>query len=125
MSIKHMYIPALAATILLIAACRPDAAVPAESTATTEEASVYPDYRDITLPPNIAPLNLRVDDPQADASVAEVAGRGRRAVAAARADEPLRFDSLEWRRLLESSRGSDLTVTLYTRRKGKWLRHPA
>lgn len=125
MSIKPTHALPLAAALLLLASCRPEAVVPAESTATAEEARVYPDYRDITLPPNIAPLNLRPGDSLATDFVAEVAGKSGSVVAAARAGEPLQFDSLEWRRLLGATHGGDLSVTLYARRGDKWLRHPA
>ncbi|MCH5181116.1 MAG: PD40 domain-containing protein [Prevotellaceae bacterium] len=108
----------------LLAACRPEAVVPAQSVATDEEARIYPDYRNVTIPPNIAPLNLRVRDSLATAFVAEVSGRGGSVTAAARADEALRFDSLEWRRLLLASKGSDLSVTLYARHGDAWFRHP-
>lgn len=115
----------LLAAFLLFYSCRPEAAVPAQSVATGEEARIYPDYRDITIPPNIAPLNLRVRDSLATAFTAEVSGKGGSAVATASAGEALLFDSLEWRRMLLGSKGGDLTVTLYSQRDGTWLRHPS
>ena len=52
---------ALALALTLLAACSaPEAQIPAESTPTSEAARIYPDYRDITIPPNIAPLNIQV-----------------------------------------------------------------
>ena len=44
----------------LFAACARQAEIPAESTPVNEAADIYPDYRDIVVPPNIAPLNFMV-----------------------------------------------------------------
>ena len=43
-----------------LAACQSEVAVPAHSTDIKEAAAIYPDYRDIVIPPNIAPLNVQV-----------------------------------------------------------------
>lgn len=110
--------------LLFLACAAPEARVPEESTPTSEVAKVYPDYRDIVIPPNIAPLNLRVLS-EGEAYVAVVEGAGRQVVAAAGTDEALRFDSLEWRGLLDAAKGKSLEVTIYTERNGAWLKHPA
>lgn len=112
---------------LLLAACnsRPSAQVPAESRPVSEAVNIYPDYRDITLPPNIAPLNFEVRNAGSE-FVAELKGKdGHSLVAAAGKDGKMDLDSLEWRKLLEASKGGDLTVTLYACRDDGWVRLPA
>ena len=85
---------------------------------------LFPDYRDVVIPPNIAPLNFQVNQP-AEEIVVQVAGkRGTPLVAAAGEAGKLRFDSLEWRRLLNDHRGERLAVTVYTMNGGQWQRHP-
>lgn len=107
-----------------LAACEPEAVVPAESTPVSEVAEIYPDYRDIVVPPNIAPLNIMVKS-AGEEFVGKISGNGKEVIAAADNDGKLQFDTAEWRTLLEANKGKDLSVTLYAQRKGKWVEHPA
>lgn len=123
--LRHITLLALAtASSWLLSACRPDAAIPAESTPVQEQAAIYPDYRDITIPPNIAPLNIQVKS-AGDAFVGAVEGGGHSAIAAAGKDGKLEFDSLQWHTLLEANKGKQLQVTLYAQRDGAWVKFPS
>lgn len=118
-------LPLFIVALLLLAGCKPDAAVPAQSTPITEHAVLFPDYVDIVIPPNIAPLNFQVKSP-GTAFVAEIKGKnGEALLAATGEDGVLQFDTTGWRKLLTDSRGSDLTVTLYAERESGWVQHPA
>lgn len=109
---------------LMTVGCRSVVRVPETAQATTQPAVVFPDYRDVVIPPNIAPLNFQVNQP-AEEIVVQVAGkRGTPLVTAAGEAGKLRFDSLEWRRLLNDHRGERLAVTVYTMNAGQWQRHP-
>lgn len=111
--------------LLLLGACKPEAVVPSQSQPITQAAQIYPDYRDIVIPPNIAPLNIQVKS-EGKAFVGEIKGRkGLPLLAAADEDGKLRFDSTEWRNLLLENKGADLAVTLYAEREGGWVRHPS
>ena len=46
--------------MVMFNACKPTAVVPTEATSVNETAKIYPDYRDVVVPPNIAPLNVQV-----------------------------------------------------------------
>lgn len=112
---------AVAATLV---ACGPDAAIPTDATPTDEAADIYPDYRDIYIPSNIAPLNIQVTS-GGDQFVAAIKGKEGQLVAAAAEDGKFRFDSTEWHALLNSNRDAELQVTIYSHRDGQWLEHPA
>lgn len=120
MNLKKLYIPLL----LALAACRPDAEVPTASTPVEEQAAIYPDYRDITIPPNIAPLNLQVKS-EGTAFVGQLSCNGTNLVAAAGEDGKLAFDPEDWRKLLNAARGKDISVRLYAERNGSWISFPA
>ncbi|MBP3227732.1 MAG: PD40 domain-containing protein [Bacteroidaceae bacterium] len=107
-----------------LAACAPEARVPDGATPVKEQAAIYPDYIDVTVPPNIAPLNF-LSENEGDAFVAAVRGKAGEIVAAAGSDAKLQFDPAEWRRLLQASKGQTLSVTLYARRDGAWVSFPA
>ncbi len=113
-----------AVACLVLAACKPSAVVPTDATAVSEQAQIYPDYRDITVPPNIAPLNILVKS-EGSEFVGCIEGGGQQVVAAAGSDGTLQFDSLEWKSLLKAAQGKDLQVTLYAQREGSWVKFPS
>lgn len=93
--------------VVALAACRSTVRVPDAAQPTAQQASVFPDYRDVVIPPNIAPLNFQVNNP-ADEVVVQIKGqRGEPLVAEAETAGKLRFDSTEWRRLLTDNRGGN------------------
>lgn len=115
---------ATALAFMLTACGGPEAAVPAQSTAISESVQIYPDYHDIVVPPNIAPLNVMVKS-AGEEFVGCIEGAGKQVVAAAGKDGKLEFDSTEWHTLLEAAKGQDLNVTMYARRKDGWVKFPS
>uniref|UniRef100_UPI003FEE697C TolB family protein n=1 Tax=Alloprevotella sp. TaxID=1872471 RepID=UPI003FEE697C len=115
---------AIGAATWTLVACSPQAVVPENATTINEKVSIYPDYRDITIPANIAPLNIQVKSAGSE-YVGCVECGSNRVVAAAGKDGILQFDSLEWKKLLTDARGKALNVTLYAERDGQWVRFPS
>ena len=121
----YIYIALLAAVLALAVSCgKKQAALPSESTPVAEQADIYPDYRDIVVPPNIAPLNFQVKS-AGEEYAASFTGGGQQLVAAAGKDGKLDLDSAAWGGLLSASRGKDVEVTLYARRAGGWVKFPS
>ncbi|MCR5819432.1 MAG: hypothetical protein K6F94_00570 [Bacteroidaceae bacterium] len=114
--------------ILLLTACKPSAKRPEAYADTDEAVSIYPDYDGVTIPPNIAPLTFVVNDSVADAFIAEYSaaeGEGRGFVLSANSEGLMQPDSAAWRALLQSNCGKKISITVYSRRGGSWLRHRA
>ena len=114
----------LVALAVLTACGRPDAAIPAQSTDVSETPAIYPDYRDVVIPPNIAPLNFKVKSAGTE-FVGCIEAGGKQILTAAADDGKLEWDSLQWRQLLTDNKGKDLKVTLYAHRDGGWVKFPA
>ncbi|MCR4995226.1 MAG: hypothetical protein K6A32_07650 [Bacteroidales bacterium] len=134
---RFLYRLALAAVALCVAACKGlPTSVPATFSELTDTAEIYPDYRDITIPPNIAPLNFMVYDAGAKAFVVEwtfVDKAGRKGasedhatpatlVCGAADDGKIEMDTTAWRNLLTSARGKALRVCVYAERPNGWVR---
>lgn len=106
----------------LLTACKQEAVVPTDSRPATAALQMYPDYRDVTLPPNIAPLNFMVRN-AADNYVATFEAKGCQVVAG-REDGKIEIDTTEWRALTRAARGGDIKVTVYAETDGTWQRYP-
>ena len=87
-------------------------------------ARTYPDYHGITIPPNIAPLNFRIDEP-GTAYVVRVLSSGSREVFSVHSrDGVIRFPLNKWQRALEDNTGSFLHLGIYVRNEtGEWMRY--
>lgn len=108
--------------LLLLAACgKPAPQVPDQYSQLEESADIWPDYTDIIVPPNIAPLNFMVRDTQADGFVVHLQGKGMELLASAGDDGVVQMDMAGWKQLLETGKGSDIRVSVYARRGGKWF----
>ena len=82
---------------------------------------IYPDYVDVTIPADIAPLNFEMvsDDVETvDVTVKGSVG-GELHVNGAWAD----FDVDDWHALTEQNRGGALTVTVCAEQQGKWTQY--
>jgi len=81
---------------------------------------IYPDYRDVTIPVNIAPLAFSMDTTQVDEMVARFACGEQTLVCGGENISP---DIDDWHRLLANVQGKDLNVDLYTRSGSQWTHH--
>jgi hypothetical protein len=91
---------------------------------TNEEIlSIFPDYRDVSIPFNIAPLNFQVNGSYSkviaiieDKKDKELVVKGKQVIA---------FPEKKWGKLLKENKHDSLKVTILAMRGGKWIRfHP-
>ena len=106
----------LSVALPALAACTPGGWK--EAAPAAEAPALYPDYTDIVIPGNIAPLNFNVLNP-ADACVAVLSGADGEIVL--RGPE-VRIPERKWRRLLDGA--EELRVRIFVRRAGEWQALP-
>lgn len=113
---KHTYIIYIVC-LLLLTSCAQEARIPENVQRSHTQLGIYPDYKDIVVPRNIAPLNFKVsEDINATEFVAHIAGKkGEGIVASAGKDGKFAFDEAQWHKLLDANKGGDLSVTLYAK----------
>lgn len=114
MKLYHLSITAMAA--VLMAACM-SPSVPSVFSQSDQYPNIYPDYIDVTVPINIAPLTFLLDEPT-DAMVARYAV-GDDEIVCADAMQPSAGD---WRRLAEKAKGGAIDVDVYSRKGDQWTR---
>lgn len=115
----------LAGMAILAVACQRQAAqVPAEYEETNRPAVLYPDYTNVVIPPNIAPLNFMLKDTALTAVVARFQGEGDALVVGGDDDAKVEIDTTLWRKLLQENRGHDIMVSLFAQRGKQWFHYP-
>lgn len=118
---KRFLITAVAA-LLLLCACG-GGGVPSQYKETSRQADMFPDYRDVAVPPNIAPLNFIVRG-SASAYAARVSAAGKNVDAAAGSDGKLQFNEEEWHALLSAAKGGYVSVSVFSKGDAGWEKHP-
>ncbi|WP_280746018.1 MULTISPECIES: hypothetical protein [unclassified Parabacteroides] len=81
---------------------------------------LYPDYIDVTIPYNIAPLNFKLLD---NAEKIYVKIEGKSGVLTQSGNKQISFSKSKWRSFLEANKGTSLLVTVYSLKESKWLQY--
>ena len=102
--------------LLLMGACTPK---PENVTTVQEDAPIYPDYRDVTIPYNIAPLNFMMNE--AEGIQVDIQGKSEKLVV--NGTNKICFDFEEWKALLAKEKGNKVTVKVTALVDGKWLEY--
>ena len=108
----------LAALAVVLSACH-QVTVPTSFTEVNQAPKIYPDYRDVTVPVNIAPLTFEMDG-SCDEMVARFVVDGHELVAGGEQVQP---DIDEWRELLSQAAGRDIDVEVYAKSGDQWSRY--
>ena len=103
--------------LLFTFSCSKHPSLPSSYTQVDTEPSIWPDYTGVTVPPNIAPLNFMVDS--VDDVVAEFKIQESKFNYGGKANK-VQIDEDEWHEMLSSAKGKSLSVTVYTKKDGKW-----
>ena len=83
-----------------------------------ELPTIYPDYTNVTVPINIAPLTFQIDG-NADDVVARLTAGEEEIVCGGPKIQP---DADEWRQLAEAAKGNAIKVEVYTKQNDSWTR---
>ena len=109
----------------LFASCQKEARLPENFTEITAKAVLFPDYQDVTIPANIAPLNFMITDSSATEYVVHFQSKAPSSdqlLAAGGEDGKIMIDSTQWRNLLTASKGQKIAVSVYGNRPSGWVK---
>lgn len=107
----------------LLYSCQYTPTVPSNFTDLNLQASIYPDYKDVTIPANIAPLNFLLEDSLAQAVVVELKGQKGEPVLAGAEGTCVQIDTVAWKSLVQANKGSDIVVSIYAEHADGWVRY--
>lgn len=101
----------------------PSAAVLEAAQPLSRRPRIHPDYCGLAVPPNIAPLNFRIEEPGQLFFVRLRSRQGAPAEILSRSGD-IEIPPDAWRRLLAANRGEQLSVDVYARSsEGVWRRY--
>ena len=116
----NSYAMLLVAALLFLASCANHPDVPSSSKDAKSLPAIYPDYCDVTVPCNIAPLNFMLHKKQYEECVArlttpdgkqETYGDGVK----------VQIPESEWHEILDASKGKSIKVEVWGKKDGEWL----
>ena len=92
--------------------------IPTKFSESNELPNIYPDYANVTVPINIAPLTFKIDG-KADGMVARLTAGKEEFIYGGNKIQPKADD---WRRLAESAKGDAIQVEVYMEKNNHWTR---
>jgi hypothetical protein len=102
---------------VLLIACNPD--LPKNAIVSDTAITIFPDYTDLVIPPNIAPLNFKTEGTDkicvryySDVSDWTVYGK-----------DKINLPDRKWKKLLSDNSGKKITVEIYTKKGTQWIKH--
>ncbi|MBN1464379.1 PD40 domain-containing protein [candidate division KSB1 bacterium] len=84
--------------------------------------AIDPDYTDVVVPPNIAPLNFRILE-SGDLFIVRVAGEDAEPIVVRSRDGNIRLPFKQWKDLLSSHRGQAIRYDVYIKKSGQWCKY--
>ena len=103
---------------VLISSCSESVSVPSTFTDSQSAYSIYPDYKDVTVPINIAPLNFAIEE-EADDYVTRLKSGSTEVVIGG---QSVQIAPTDWE-ALKAADSKHITVEVFTQKGGKWTRH--
>ena len=110
----------LAISLLLLASCVSHPDVPSSSKDAQCKPVIFPDYCDVTVPSNIAPLNFMLPAEEYSECVARltsVDGNQQTYGKGVKVQIPIK----EWRAMLDASKGKSIKVEVWGKKDNEWL----
>ena len=114
--------------IVAMASARQLSASPAglaEAALANQPPRIKPDYREVTIPPNIAPLNFEIQEPGASYFV-QLHGQAGEPIEISSHSPKILIPEKDWHRLLNENRAGWLEITVSSQNEAKqWTRYAA
>lgn len=124
---RYFFVLAIASiTFLCFMGCSDNASVPKDFKVLERVPGIFPDYRDVTIPLNIAPMNFDLceqdyKDFVTVVSVEDAENDGYKKIASYSGDK-IRFSKSFWKRTLKNNVGKKLVFSCYAKNDSAWLK---
>ncbi len=110
----------LAIALMLLSSCTNHPDVPSSSKDAKCLPAIFPDYCDVTVPCNIAPLNFMLPADEYQECVARLTTPDGRQQTYGKGVK-VQFPESEWHAMLDASKGKSIKVEVWGKKEGEWL----
>ncbi len=95
--------------------------LPRDSAESAKLPDIFPDYTDLTIPPNIAPLNFIIKEPGEKFAV-RISSKAGKEILISGNDPSIQIRVSQWKKLISSNLGEELNVEVYAMNDEKWTK---
>ena len=101
--------------------CKNENRIPDTAKTINKPLKITPDYNEITIPPNMAPLNFRIDEP-AELYLVRITSKSSTRIIVYSNDGKIIIPSSEWHAILDENRGTSIAYDIFLK-KGDWYQY--
>jgi len=123
MKLRHIQLSLFIAGTLSLWSCESSWSGPdSETVALNRMPALFPDYRDISIPPNIAPLNFQVQE-EGETFAALFEGREGQSIKLKVKNKTFSIPSARWSSFLAAHRGSQISLKIFRKEAREWMEY--
>lgn len=105
--------------LLFLNACSPQ--IPENAALQKEKITISPDYSNLIIPYNIAPLNFSIHTEADEYRTVIYSTKGEKLIVSSK---KVQFNQKDWEKLLSENKGDTVFIDIYLKKEGKWLKYP-
>ena len=87
-----------------------------------QDALIFPEFYNLTIPPNIAPLNFVIKEPGSKFRI-EITGKIGNPVVISQRSPKFEIPVGKWHKLLESNKGATINIGIWVQNNGQWSKY--
>jgi len=108
--------------LFMVVACSCTDRLPETFSETDKLPAIFPDYTELTLPPNIAPLNFMIKEP-GDEFAVSISSKNGDKIEIVGSKPVIQIKNADWEKMLSENTGEELNVEVFCRNGDKWTKY--
>ena len=93
--------------------------IPDNSTAINKMPEIFPDYKNVSIPPNIAPMNFTILE-SGESFIVRISSKNGSGIKIKSNQPDIKIGMREWHKLLEENKGQELHIEVYCKNNDEW-----
>lgn len=102
--------------------CHKEHSIPSKYVYSKDSLKIFPDYKNIIIPANIAPMNFQIIG-DAKEVLAEVCAGDINLVITANSRNEIIFEEKVWKQLIKNEHGKGINIHIFTKGEKEWIRY--